>query len=124
MTSDLPEKVNLEGKTQQILFCNILANNDTFTSKLIDFKISAMSNFTSVKAKNAWIVDPMMTLPSHVLKNLFKKKHKTAKRLLHQNNPLLKIRHTYPTMMKLGTIILYLKIQKMYKSRDTSLEFC
>ena len=40
--------------------------------------------------------------------------------------PLLpKIRHTYPAMMKLGTVIPYLwKIQKMYKSRDTSLEFC
>ena len=38
---------------------------------------------------------------------------------------LPKIRHTYPTMMKLGTVIPYLrKIQKMYKSRDTFLEFC
>ena len=38
---------------------------------------------------------------------------------------LLKIGHTYPTMMKLGTDIPYLrKIQKMHKSRDTSLEFC
>ena len=36
-----------------------------------------------------------------------------------------KIRHTYPSMIKLGTVIPYLtKIQKMYKSRDTSLEFC
>ena len=39
--------------------------------------------------------------------------------------PLPKIRHTYPTMMKLGTVIPYLKkIQKMYKSRDKSFEFC
>ena len=39
--------------------------------------------------------------------------------------PLPKIRHTNPTMMKFGTVIPYLrKIQKMYKSRDTSLEFC
>ena len=39
--------------------------------------------------------------------------------------PLPKIRHTYPTIMKLGTVIPYLrKIQKMYKSRDTFLEFC
>ena len=38
---------------------------------------------------------------------------------------LPKIRHTFPTMMKLSTIIPYLrKIQKMYKSRDTSLGFC
>ena len=37
---------------------------------------------------------------------------------------LPKICHTYPTMMKLGTLILYLKkIQKIYKSHDTSLEF-
>ena len=39
--------------------------------------------------------------------------------------PLRKIRHTNPTMMKLGTVIPYLrKIQKMYKSRDTPLGFC
>ena len=39
--------------------------------------------------------------------------------------PLSKICHTYPTMMKLGTVIPYLrKTQKMYKSRDTSLDFC
>ena len=37
---------------------------------------------------------------------------------------LPKIYHTYPTMMKLGTLIPYLKkIQKIYKSRDTALEF-
>ena len=40
-------------------------------------------------------------------------------------SPLPKIYHTYPKMMKLGTVIPYLKkIQKMYKSRDTPLEFC
>ena len=39
--------------------------------------------------------------------------------------PLPKICHIYPTMMKLGTVIPYLrKIQKIYKSRDLSLEFC
>ena len=39
--------------------------------------------------------------------------------------PLPKICHTYPTMVKLGTIIPYLKdTQKMYESRDTPLEFC
>ena len=33
--------------------------------------------------------------------------------------------HTYPTMMKLGTVILYLKkFQKLYKSSDTPFEFC
>ena len=31
----------------------------------------------------------------------------------------------HPTMMKLGTVIPYLeKIQKIYESRDTPLEFC
>ena len=36
-----------------------------------------------------------------------------------------KICHTYPTTMKLGTVIPYLKkIQKIYESRDTPLEFC
>ena len=39
--------------------------------------------------------------------------------------PLPKIRHTYPAMIKLGTVIPYLrKTQKLYKSRDTLLEFC
>ena len=39
--------------------------------------------------------------------------------------PLPKIYHTYPTMMKLGTVIPYpKKIQKIYESRDTPLEFC
>ena len=36
-----------------------------------------------------------------------------------------KIGHIYPTIMKLGTVIHYLKkIQKIYKSRDTPLESC
>ena len=40
-------------------------------------------------------------------------------------NPLPKIYRTYSTMMKLGTIIPYLKkIQKIYESRDTPPEFC
>ena len=39
--------------------------------------------------------------------------------------PLPKICHTYPAMMKLGTVITYLKkIQKIYESRDTHPEFC
>ena len=34
--------------------------------------------------------------------------------------PSLKICHTFPTMMKLGTVIPYLKkIQKIYESRET-----
>ena len=42
-----------------------------------------------------------------------------------QKGPLPKICYTYPTMMKLGTVIPYpKKIQKIYESRDTPLEFC
>ena len=38
---------------------------------------------------------------------------------------LPKICHTYPAMMKFGAIIPYLKkIQKIYESRNTRLEFC
>ena len=38
---------------------------------------------------------------------------------------LPKIFRTYPTMMKLGTVIPYLtKIQKTYESRDTHPDFC
>ena len=41
-----------------------------------------------------------------------------------QRCPLPKIYHTYPTMMKLSTVILYLtKIQNIYKSRDTPIRF-
>ena len=41
-----------------------------------------------------------------------------------EKDPLRKIRLTYPTMITFGTIIPYLKkIQKIYKSRDTPLEF-
>ena len=40
-------------------------------------------------------------------------------------NALSKICHTYPTLMKLGTVTAYLKkIQKTHKSRDKPLEFC
>ena len=39
--------------------------------------------------------------------------------------PIPKICHAYPTMIKLGTFIPYpKKIQKIYESRDTPLEFC
>ena len=39
--------------------------------------------------------------------------------------PLPKICHTYPTMMKLDTVIPDLKkIQKIYESRDAPPEFC
>ena len=42
-----------------------------------------------------------------------------------QNRPLPKFCHTYPTMIKLGTVISYLKkIQKTYKSCDTPNKFC
>ena len=39
--------------------------------------------------------------------------------------PLPKICHTYPTMIKLGTVIPYLmKVQQIYESSDTFLKFC
>ena len=39
--------------------------------------------------------------------------------------PLPKISHTYPAMMKLGTVTPYLKkIQKIYESRDAPPDFC
>ena len=42
-----------------------------------------------------------------------------------QKGPLSKICHTYPKMMKLGTVIPYLKkVYKIYESRDTPLELC
>ena len=42
-----------------------------------------------------------------------------------KKTPLPKACDRYPTMMKLGTVILYLKkIKKIHESRDTRLEFC
>ena len=42
-----------------------------------------------------------------------------------QKAPILKICHINPTMMKLGTVVPYLKkIQKIYKPPDAPLEFC
>ena len=42
-----------------------------------------------------------------------------------KRHPLPKIFHTHPTMMKLGTVIHYLKkIPKIYESRDTTLDVC
>ena len=42
-----------------------------------------------------------------------------------QQGPFPKICHTYPTMMKLGTVLPYLKkIQKIFESRDTPTDFC
>ena len=42
-----------------------------------------------------------------------------------QKGPLYLKSVTHPTMMKLGTVILYpKKIKKIYGSRDTPLEFC
>ena len=39
--------------------------------------------------------------------------------------PLPKICHTHSTVMKLGTVIPYLKkIEKIYESRDAPLDFC
>ena len=41
-----------------------------------------------------------------------------------KKSPLPKICLTYPAIMKLGTVLTYLKkIQKLYESRDTALEF-
>ena len=40
------------------------------------------------------------------------------------NTPFYKICHKHPTVVKLGTVLPYLrKIQKIYKSRDTPLSF-
>ena len=39
--------------------------------------------------------------------------------------PLPEICRTYPAIMKLGTVIPYVKkTQKIYESRDTPLKFC
>ena len=43
-----------------------------------------------------------------------------SRRRQAKNAPSPKISHTYPTMMKLGTVIPYLKkFQKLFEQRDT-----
>ena len=42
-----------------------------------------------------------------------------------KKKPLREICHIYPKIMKLDTVIPYIKkIQKVYESRDRPLEFC
>ena len=62
VTSDISQKLNLQGKSEQISLCNFLSNEDTFNSILVDFEISSLSSSTLVNVKNAWIVD-LMKLP-------------------------------------------------------------
>ena len=59
VTSDISQKLSLQGKTQQISLCNVLSNKDTFNSKLVDFEISSMTSPTTVHIINAWIVYSM-----------------------------------------------------------------
>ena len=60
----------------------------------------------------------------HLEKAFFQ--HYSVKRFhCSKRSPLRKICHTYPTMIKPGTVINYLnKIQRIHKSCDAPLEFC
>ena len=63
----------------------------------------------------------MLTIINPIQDGLFR----CCSRMRGQKGPLPKICHTYPTVMKLGTVIPYPnKIQTIYESRDTLLEFC
>ena len=45
--------------------------------------------------------------------------------MVGQKAPLPENCHTYPTVMKIATVVPYLeKFQKLYESRDTPFEFC
>ena len=63
--SDISQKLNLQGKTQQI----------SLNSTLVAFEIFSPSNSTSVNVKNAWIVDSMKLPSQHIntgkLKNCY-----------------------------------------------------
>ena len=65
------------------------------------------------------------------LTNIFSVNHiqvgsfRCCSRISVQKCPLPKICHTYPKMIKLSTVKLYLTIiQNLYKSRDTPIKFC
>ena len=72
----------------------------------------------------SWYGKPYFVLPPHLTlfrMGLFRVAHGGGG---GGGDHLPKICRTYPTMIKLGTVILYLKKnQKIYKSRDTLLEF-
>ena len=56
---------------------------------------------------------------------LFGAAHRDGEGGRAKSPPLPKICHTYPIIMKLGTLTPYLKkIQKIYKSSNTPFEFC
>ena len=56
---------------------------------------------------------------------IFRAAHRLGERGVQKGSFLPKICHTYPAMMKLGTVIPYLKkIQKIYQSRDASPGLC
>ena len=61
---------------------------------------------------------------TNVYLTLFKWLFRGCSQMGGQRGPLPQIFHTYPTMMKLGTVIPYLKkIQKIYKSRNKPCDF-
>ena len=64
-----------------------------------------------------WILAEVPFTPSQTFSVLDLDERAGTKR-----HPLHKICHTHPAMMKLGTVIPYLKmLQKIYESRDTPL---
>ena len=75
----------------------------------------------SLQFKSTWRSDKI-TITKITITNF---EYFTLIKLCQFKPPPPKICHTYPTMMKLGTVTPYLKeTQNIYESRDTPAEFC
>ena len=94
-------------KTDQLI--NIVMANDFRKHFALFGRLGPKSKSLVIKLYSWWTFSGLLTDGWWIKKTL----------------PLPKICHTYLTVMKLGAGIPYLKkIQKIHKSRDTSLEFC
>ena len=108
---------------------NMNLKNECRRSLLFAKKRKNVANFFPISIENTLILEKNISQNSSLLFNplqdgLFRGCSRMG-RGAPFSPPPPKIRHTYPTMMKLCTVIPYLKmIQKMYKSRDASLDFC
>ena len=109
-----------------MLCCTHLPDRyDKFDFFFSDF-ISLLSCFSGISAKSSKQYyfkspDKYFFLLTIFRMGLFGAAHASGCKNAH----LHKICHTYPTMMKLSTVIPYLtKIQNMYKSREPPINFC
>ena len=123
------EKLFYSGCYKETMFCNYCRskNKALLNKKLFDWCLSriltkAIKHLVCVKSSKVMNYVLLYIYPLTLLTMGFLG---AAHGWGGERSPLPKICHTYPTMMKLGTVIPHpKKIQKTYESRDTPLDFC